>query len=245
MFFAPPGKYDPCQMYSWGHLILFSITAVGIILGLHFTKRSNTNQVKKIIRKSVIVLWILEIIKIVFNLLIGNIDNPNHYIPLYYCSIILYAGLLSGFSRGFIKKIGDVFLAVGAIVGGGFFLSCPNTSITIYPAIHYLSIQSFVFHGTMVYLGILVNITNYVDLKLSDLKYYAIIVIIMLFISYFVNKFLGTNFMFITNNFPNTPVDVIYRATGIFFTPVMCVLHIIIPFGIVYPIRKLAVAVSK
>lgn len=245
MFFAPPGKYEPCKMYSIGHLILFIVTILGIIVALHYTKRSNDEQVKSIIRKSAIILWILEIIKIIFNLLIGNAGSPNHYIPLYYCSIILYASVLSGYSKGILKKIGDAFIAVGAIVGGGFFLSCPNTSITIYPALHYLSIQSFVFHGIMVYLGILVNITNYVELKLSDLKYYAIIIIIMLFISYFVNKLLGTNFMFISRNFPNTPVDVIYKATGKFFTPVMCVLHIILPFGMVYPVKRLAVITSK
>lgn len=245
MFFAPPGRYEPCQMYSLGHLILFSITVIGIILGLHYTKKSNKEKVKIIIRKTVIILWVLEIIKIIFNILVGNISNPNHYIPLYYCSIILYAGILSGFSKGTFKKVGDVFIAVGAIVGGVFFLSCPNTSITIYPAFHYLSVQSFVFHGMMIYLGILINITNYINLKLSDLKYYAVIVVVMLFISYFVNKLLGTNFMFITNNFPNTPVDVIYKATGVFFTPVMCILHIIIPFGMVYPVRKLAIAVTK
>ena len=163
-----------------------------------------------------------------------DIRNPNHYIPLYYCSLILYAGLLSSFAKGNLKKIGDVFISTGAIVGGTFFLCCPNTSLTMYPMFHYISIQSFIFHGTMVYLGILVNITDYVDLKITDIKYYAILVSIASFISYIINGILGTNFMFISKNFPNTPVDILYRATGKFFTSVMILIQILCPFYVMY-----------
>lgn len=234
MFFSKPGMYSPCGMYSIGHIILFTITFISIILLLQVTKKSNKDTVKKIIKIATVSLWILEIIKITFNLIIGNIRNPNHYIPLYYCSLILYAGLLSSFAKGNLKKIGDVFISTGAIVGGTFFLCCPNTSLTMYPMFHYISIQSFIFHGTMVYLGILVNITDYVDLKITDIKYYAILVSIASFISYIINGILGTNFMFISKNFPNTPVDILYRATGKFFTSVMILIQILCPFYVMY-----------
>ena len=58
---------------------------------------------------------------------------------------------------------------------------------------------------------ILVNITNYIDLKISDIKYYALLITVISCISYVVNKILGTNFMFITENFPYTPVDIVYN----------------------------------
>lgn len=241
MFFAKPGEYEPCGMYTWGHYLLLAITIIAIILGLHYSKKCNKEQVKKIIMRSTIILWIVEIIKIIFNLSVGLVKEPNHYVPLYYCSIILYAGILSSFCKGALKKIGDIFIATGAIVGGGFFLSCPNTSIAMYPLWHYLSIQSFFFHGTMVYLGILVHITNYVDLQLSDIKYYASLISIMLVLSYIANKFLDTNFMFISKDFPGTPVAVIYNLTGKFFTIVMSVLHMTLPFFMVYPVKALIV----
>lgn len=245
MFFAKPGEYEPCGMYTWGHVLLLSITILGIIIGLYFSKKCSHEQVKKIIRKTTVALWIMEIIKIIFNLSVGLIKEPNHYVPLYYCSIILYAGVLSSCAKGTLKKVGDIFIAVGALVGGTFFLSCPNTSIAMYPLWHYLSIQSFVFHGTMVYLGILVHVTNYVDLKLSDIKYYASIIVVMLVISYFVNKVLDTNFMFISKNFPGTPVDIVYQIFGKLFTAVMCFLHMTLPFAIVYILKQLAVRYSE
>ena len=241
MFFAKPGEYEPCGMYTWGHYLLLTITIIAIILGLHYSKKCNKEQVKKIIMRSTIILWIVEIIKIIFNLSVGLVNEPNHYVPLYYCSIILYAGIFSSFCKGVLKKIGDIFIATGAIVGGGFFLSCPNTSIAMYPLWHYLSIQSFFFHGTMVYLGILVHITNYVNLQLSDIRYYALLISIMLVISYIANNILDTNFMFISKNFPGTPVAVIYNLTGKFFTIVMSVLHMTLPFFMVYPVKALIV----
>ena len=244
MFFAKPGEYAPCKMFSSGHFILLSITLIVVIVAICLTKDMNKDKVKNTIKKSIVFLWILEIIKIIFNLAIGNSANPNNYLPLYYCSLILYAGLLSGFSKGKLKKIGDVFISTGSIIGGLFFLFCPNTSLPAYPMFHYISIQSFTFHGTMLYLGLLVNITNYIELKISDIKYYATLITIISGISYVVNKILGTNFMFISDNFPNTPVEIVYNLTGKFFTLVMILIQVVGPFYLIYFIKYLIIKVK-
>lgn len=239
MFFSKPGEYEPCGLFSVGHFILLILSLSIVGIALYNTKNISKEKVKEIIKKSTIVLWILEIIKIIFNFAIGNWVNPNNYIPLYYCSIILYAGLLSGWGKGVLKKVGDVFISTGAIIGGLFFLFCPNTSLPAYPMFHYISLQSFVFHGTMLYLGILVNITNYIELRLSDIKYYASLITGISLISYIVNEKLGTNFMFISKNFPNTPVEIIYNLTGKFFSFVMILIQVIGPFYVVYFVKYL------
>ena len=239
MFFAKPGEYPPCGLFSKGHIILLGVTFSIVGSLLYFTKKINKETVKKVIRFSTLILWVLELIKIIFNFAIGNGGNPNNYIPLYYCSLILYAGLLSGWGKGILKKIGDVFISTGAIIGGLFFLFCPNTSLPAYPMFHYISIQSFIFHGTMLYLGILVNITDYINIQLSDIKYYATLITGISIISYIVNFILGTNFMFISKNFPNTPVEVIYNLTGRFFSIVMILIQVIGPFYVVYFIKYL------
>jgi uncharacterized membrane protein YwaF len=89
----------------------------------------------------------------------------------------------------------------------------------------------------MIYLGLLVNITNYINLNLNDIKYYAILLIIISTISYVVNKILGTNFMFISNNFPNTPVEFVYNLLGKFFTAFMVLIQTFGPFYVVYFIK--------
>lgn len=239
MFFSKPGQYEPCGMYSAGHIFILSVTVIFVALALYFTKSFDKDKVKKTIRRCTISLWVLEIVKIVFNLLVGNASNPNNYIPLYYCSLILFAGIFSSFTKGKLKKIGDVFIATGAIIGGLFFLFSPNTSLPAYQLFHYISIQSFVFHGTMLYLGLLVNITGYVDLKMGDIGYYAILLSIISVIALVVNKILGTNFMFISNNFPKTPIAILYENTGKLFTPIMIGIQATGPFLVVYGLRNL------
>ena len=150
MFFAKPGEYEATGLYTIGHLILFVLTIIGIIIAINFTKNKKENEVKKIIQIVTIFIWILEIIKIIFNLAIGNANQPNTYIPLYFCSLILYAGILSGFCKGKLKRTGDVFIATGGLVAGIVFIACPATSLSSYPVFHYISLQSFILHGSMI-----------------------------------------------------------------------------------------------
>ena len=105
MFFSAPNEYKPCGMFTIGHLIFLILTSIGIYLAIKYTDLNNKERIKKNIQIVTITVWILEIIKIIFNLKIGNGNNLNTYIPLYYCSILLYAGIFSSIGKGFVKKI--------------------------------------------------------------------------------------------------------------------------------------------
>ena len=242
MFFAPQGEYEPCGMFTIGHLIFFILTIVGIAVGLKFTKKES---VKRNIIIITIVAWVLEIIKIIFNLKTGNGNNLNTYVPLYYCSILLYAGIFSSIGKGYIKKMGDVFLATGGIVGGILFLILPTTSITMYPMFHFISIQSFLYHGAMLYLGLAINKTNYIELKSKDIIYYATLLFIMCVLAFMVNVRFGSNLMFISKDFPGTPVGLLYKYTGKFFTPIASLIQIFGPFYAVLGVKELIEVILK
>ena len=236
--FSKLGEYHACGMFTIGHLVLLSITITCIIIALHYTSNKKGKEVKNIIMYSTLFLWFLEIVKIIFNLCSGNANNPNTYIPLYFCSLILYAGLFSSFTKGRLKRVGDIFLATGGIVAGISFLLVPITSLTNYPMWHFISIQSFVLHGTMVYVGVLVNITHYVEYDKSDIKYYFGLIAFLGIIAYIVNLVLDTNFMFISKNFPNTPIEIIYNCTGDLFPVIMTLGQAILPFYIINFIKN-------
>ncbi len=95
MIFAKPGEYKACGLFTYQHFSLIICTAIGIFLAVKCTKINDKNDIRKIIIKTTILVWILEIIKIIFNFKIGNGNNINTYVPLYYCSILLYAGIFS------------------------------------------------------------------------------------------------------------------------------------------------------
>lgn len=234
--FASAGVYEPCGIFTKGHFILIFITVIGIIIALKYTITKNKKEVHHIIKCLTITIWIMEILRIAYNIKQNSIRAVNTYLPLYYCSILLYAGLMSSFGKGLLKKIGDVTLATGTIIGGIVFIIYPSTSLPTYPAFHILSIHSFLFHGAMVYIGILINKTKYVELKKEDAKYFASLIGIMCLLALIVNKFFDGNLMFISNNFPNTPIEILYKLTngGAIFSLIMTLVQMTLPFYISY-----------
>ena len=245
MFFSRPGEYPPCGLFNIKHLILAISTFLVIFILLKTIKINNKSQIKNIIRKTIIRILILEVIKTIFTISIGEGNTPNKILPLYYCSLLLYAGILSSFCKGKLQKIGDTFLATGAIVGGTVFLIAPTTSLPEYPMLHFISIHSFFFHGTMIFLGLLINKHRYIELKLSDIKYYALLIFIICMLALGVNIKFGSNLMFISQDFPGMPLSDVYHATGKWFTPLMIVVQMTLPYLIVYSINCICNKVKR
>ena len=94
MLFARPGEYKPCGIFL-EHFGLIAVTIVCIAIAIKNTYKSSKEEVKKIIKNCTIMLWFMEIFIIIFKLCTGDPRNVNNYVPLYYCSILLYAGTLS------------------------------------------------------------------------------------------------------------------------------------------------------
>lgn len=239
MLFANPGEYEPCGLFTTDHFKLIFLTLLGIIIAINRSMHKTKDEVKQIIKKCTKIVWGMEVIIILFKLTTGDIRNLNNYVPLYYCSLLLYAGFLSSFTKNSLKKVGDVFLATGGIVGGIVFIIMPTTSLPQYPMWHIVSLHSFLFHGIMVYLGILVNLTSYVELRLSDIKYYATLVGIVCILAFIINTTCGSNLMFISENFPGTPLEDIYDLTGDYYTFVVSIVQMTLPFYFIYGVLKM------
>lgn len=238
MFLAKPGEYEACGIFTIGHFVLMIITVIGVLIALKYT--INKKETKKIIRKCTIFVWIYEVLIIAFKIAVNGTSNLNEYVPLYYCSLLLYSGLLSSFGKGKLKRVGDVFLATGGIVGGVVFIFFPTTSLPTYPMLHLVSIHSFIFHGIMIYLGVLIHFSNYIELSSKDIKYYSSLIGIICGLAYIVNKTFGSNLMFISENFPGTFIEYIYNFMGKFFTTFMVLGQMFLPFYTIYGIVKLS-----
>ena len=236
MCLARAGEYEACGIFTIKHFILVIITIISIIIALRYTAKKDVN---KIIRSCTIFVWIFECLIITFKITTGGIGHINNWVPLYYCALLLYAGGLSSFGKGSLKRVGDVFLATGGIAGGIIFILLPYTSLPTYPMFHLVSIHSFVYHGIMLYLGLLVNITNYIELKKEDIIYYFSLVSIVCIIAYIVNNIFNSNLMFISQNFPGMPLEVLYNIAGKYYTLVTILVQAILPFYTIYGLRKL------
>lgn len=238
--FSKIGKFKPCGIFTKGHFILIVLTISSIILALKKTIIKSKEEVYKIIKRLTVIMCILEVIRIIYSISQNSLYEVNTYMPLYYCSMLLYAGLLSSFGKEKLKRMGDVFLATGCIIGGIVFIIYPSTSLLSYPAFHFLSIHSFLFHGVMIYLGILVNKTEYIKLKKEDIKYFAILVGTMCILALIVNNIFGSNLMFISQNFCGTPIEMLYKMTNgsFLFSLIMSIGQMTIPFYLTFYVIK-------
>ena len=245
MFFAKAGVYEPCGIFTKGHLWLVILNVMGVVISLIKSRHKTKEEVSKLIKECTIFVWILEIIMIIYKFTTGDPRNLNNYMPLYYCSMLLYGGLLSSFGKGVFKKIGDVVLASGTIVGGVVFLILPTTSLPTYPFFHLVSFHSFLYHGIMIYIGLLISMTNYVKLKFSDIKYYAILVLIMCLVALGLNIIFDCNLMFISKDFPGTPITILYKLVGRYFTPIMIIGQMTLPYILIYGIMKIKDSLVK
>lgn len=234
--FSDIGVYAPCGIFTSGHFILLGITLLCIAVALRFSRNMRKEQVYRVILWTTVVLWVLEILKIIYNIRKNSVHAINTYVPLYYCSILLYAGLFSSFGRGMLKRAGDVALSTGAIVGGIVFLIYPSTSLPTYPAFHFLSIHSFFYHGEAIFLGILMNRSHYIDLKKTDITYFSGLMGIMCALAFLINQFFQSNLMFISQNFPGTPLEILYRLTdgNFLYSVILIAVQITLPFYVPY-----------
>ena len=234
-FFAPSGKFPPAGTFSMEHIFLSSISVLFILLALWITRKSTTQKILTIIRILSISLCVLEAIKIIFTLSTSSIKDINSYIPLYFCSITLPAGLLAGFARGWWRRTGEVFLATGGLVGGVIYIIYPLTSITIYPPIHFITIYSFILHAAMVYLGLLVLTTGHIRLRHQDIDRFFLIVSLVSVLAFAINITLHTNLMFLSQNYPGTLIEIAYNLfPGLLFPLFMYLFQAFAPFYAVY-----------
>ena len=240
MLFAYPGVYEPCGLFTPDHFKLIIITIIVIIIALKKSINKSKEEIKNIIKKCTIIIWVLEAIVISFKIITGGIRNVNNYVPLYYCSILLYAGGLASFAKGKLRRVGEVFLATGGIAGGLIFILMPTTSLLTYPMMHFVSLHSFLFHGIMLYLGILINVANYITLNIKDIKYYASLVGIICLLAFILNNIFNSNLMFISKNFEEiTVINFLYTTTGRFYSLVTSVCQMILPFLTIFGIVRI------
>ncbi len=207
MFFAKPGQFPPCGMFSLTHLIVLFICICLIITGVFLSRHMSYHQLTIITRIIAIGLVILETSKMIFSYFNEN-KAITSILPLHFCSIFIYATILAGFTKGIFQKVGEAFIASGAIVAGGFFLVMPTTSVTIFPMFHFLSCYSMLFHSLMVYLGITYLITKRVSLNKKVFLRYSVFCTIFAVIAYVINLICDSNLMFLKEPY-NIPITLL------------------------------------
>ena len=164
-------KYN-IQGYSgqdYGGLAQYLYLAISLVLLVTLLicfRKYSKEKVLKIIRIVSIFLVVFYISKTTWESIYDIKLNGsfNYYLlPFDSCSIIMLAGILSGFTKGKIKKYSDAWLATGGVVGGIATMLYLN-AFKYYPFLSFGAFYSMIWHFLMVFLGLLLIVTNYVDI---------------------------------------------------------------------------------
>ena len=237
-FFAVYGQCEPAGLHSAGHRLLLVSTLIVIAVLLNHTLLLPFTQIRRLIRVTTVVMWALEIVKIAFKLGKEKDRDPSTWVPLYFCSGALYASLLSGFGTGAWQRAGDVFFMTGALCSGVCFLAYPSSSLLLYPARHFCSIHSFLYHGWMVWIGILLSRSGCLTLHLSDFPAYFLFCLTLGILAALINRRYGSNLMFLSRPFPGTFLVKAHARLGRLYGPAVMLVQIFAPFFFILAFRK-------
>ncbi len=229
--FSRPNSETACGMFTVPHIISLIVCIGLIIVALYSSRKFNEKKVLLVTRIIAIVFTLWEISKIVFKFIIGD-TAPDHYVPLYFCSLFIYATVFCGFFKGSVCKLGEAFISGGCVLSGFSFLVVPSTSLTEYPIYHFLSIHSMLFHSAMVYLGILYITKKGIRLDKNDYKRYSIFVGVFMSMALILNLILKQNFMLIMKpyNIPIGFINAIANRAAWLYTVLVIGLYFALPF---------------
>ena len=165
--------------------IYLIVSIILLIILLYLLRKLSKEKVLKIIKITGIFMVILYIVKTTWESIYdikytGNFNTG--LLPLDTCSIIMWACLISGFTKGKIKEMSDSWLITGSIVGGVATMLYLN-AFKYYPFFSFGAFYSMIWHFLMVFIGLLLIVTNYVSLKYENiLKGYLFHIIISLIV---------------------------------------------------------------
>ena len=244
-FFSNDGIGEIQGLLGWQHLV-FTLSGIFLItILLLMTYKTEKSKIRGIIRTVFWLVLILEILKIIWNLTVRENVTRNDWIPLYYCSIFIYASGLASYGKGKLKELGEACLFFGQIVAGSAFLLYPSTALAIHPLLHVLTIHSLVYHSLAIYIGILIVISGYYKPNLKVFGLYSISLFVFSALVYGFNIIFGTNMMFLNDAVGIKPLMIVYNISKVFYPVIVSLAQIVGSFFISFGIYKLVIWITS
>ena len=146
------------------YLIISVITITILLIRL---RKSSRDKVLKIIRFISIFLILFYLGKTTWES-IHDIQYTGSFntglLPFDTCSIVMLATFLAGFGKGKLKKLAEDWLVTGGVISGLAVMIIMN-AFNYYPFLSFGAFYSMIWHFLMVFIGLLLIVTNYVNIS--------------------------------------------------------------------------------
>ena len=161
--YLPPADQIPGTMFTPLHFLFSLICLAGVILGaIHCAKQN-----EKTIRRTFFVLWLLLVIleptKILWESVSGKTVGleVTGVLPLYPCSVFMYAMPLAIWGRGLVRRMGCGYVCSLGLLGGAVNFVYPATILGSYSCISFAGFHTFLYHGTIVFCAMTMLLSRY------------------------------------------------------------------------------------
>lgn len=234
---------DICGIFSAEHFIVIAGFFLLSFFAIYFSQKLSQKQVKIVLLVIAIVTTVMEIVKIILRLIKGA--SGDSWIPLYFCSLFIYAIWLSFSKNQFLQNMGYSFMVFGGIFAAISFTIYPSTSLMIYPVWHPSSLHSLLYHFLMLYSGFLVIINKSYSPKASHFLLYLIFTTISTILAVIINYFCGTNMMFMANPFGLPILQNVLNFSKYLYMLLVYVAQCVLLFWLDFGIYKLIVYIKR
>ncbi len=197
----------PGKLFSPLHICVMIVLIIAVPLLAWFLRKMDKKKMKVLF----FVLWALmtslEIVKITWE----SMTNPNGFevtgiLPLYICSIFMYVmpfAIWGGEEFGFSRKMACSYLCTLNLIGGLVNFVYPSNVLSNYSVISFSGLHTLFYHGTMVFVALLMLFSGYYSYKnIKD----AILAFIPLFVvsipANVINFVYNCSYMFFRGGFP-------------------------------------------
>lgn len=165
--FLPPANEIAGTIFTPLHIVYAAVllTAV-IVLGLWVSKKSELT-----VRTLFFVIWItmvcFEIAKIIWESVSGAAVNfeAGGVLPLYPCSIFLYAMPFAIFGKGWVRYMGCGYVCSLGLLGGVINFVYPANVLSNYSCISFAGTHTFTYHGALIFCALVMLASGYHSYK--------------------------------------------------------------------------------
>ena len=165
--FLPPASEMAGTLFTPLHFIFSGIVLIAVIFGaLWLSKKS-----EKTIRISFGIIWavmtVLEAVKIIWETYSGADVHfeAGGVLPLYPCSIFMYAMPLVIFGKGIVRYMGCGYVCTLGVLGGSINFFYPANVLSNYSCISFAGFHTFFYHGALLFCAIVMLKSGYHSFK--------------------------------------------------------------------------------
>ena len=233
-FFSDPNDVPEDALwsaYGWQHLLWLVVMGLIIFFSCRAFRKADDKTQRKVLIYVAFFILIQEIVKDILFAWTGLFTLEN--LPFHFCGISIFFSLWYAFRP---NDLNAAYVYGMSMPGALCALIFPNWTNS--PLIHFSSIHSFTIHGELILFAMLALTSGRLVPKFREIPRLFGVIVAMAIPIYFLNKRWGTNFMFISDPSPGSPLMPLYDMFGDGYVIAAAVLLIIVWIVIFLPWRK-------